>query len=69
MICPVKISPEWIKITSELGEVINKTNLDKEKVASKIVDKGFSQPTFNHVPKITYKNPNISFKMPYHVKK
>ena len=70
-----------VPVNKKISDVVNAAIYQTEKVAekaaskaekasSKVVDKRFLQPTtFNHVPKITYKNPNISFKMPYHVKK
>ena len=66
-----------VPVDKKISNVVNAAIYQAEKAASKaakaplnVVDKRFLQPTtFNYVPKITYKNPNISFKMPYHVKK
>ena len=68
----IKQVPVDKKISDVVNAVINKTNFDEKvalKAASKVVDKGFSKPTFNYIPKIAYKNPDIAFKMPYYVKK
>ena len=73
----IKQVPVDKKISNVVNAAIYQAEKAAEKAASKaekaslsVVDKRFLQPTtFNYVPKITYKNPNISFKMPYHVKK
>ena len=80
----IKQVPVNKKISDVVNAAIYQTEKATEKAAEKaaskaekaakaplkVVDKRFLQPTtFNYVPKITYKNPNISFKMPYHVKK
>ena len=72
----IKQVPVNKKISDVVNAAIYQTEKAAEKVAakaekasSKVVDKGFSQPTFKYIPKTTYKNPDISFKMQYHVKK